>query len=58
MNKFFTQWFGPKFVAYINVNTMAPKEVETYMKSVVKSMNLKRTLYIPTRNSETRFVKL
>ena len=59
IKEFFKNLFAsPKYVIYINVEHMDSDKVETYMKNIRSAVNIARTLYIPTRKSETRIEKL
>ena len=51
-------FYKPKYVCYINVGDMTSDGISEYINKIKNDLNIKRTLYIPGRNIETKFVKI
>ena len=59
IKRWFKKWFTtPEHVLYVNVSNMNSNEINTYMDQISKNLNIRNTLYIPTRTRETEFIKL
>jgi len=48
----------PKFVIYINVGNLSQNKVDKYTHKVIKRLNIKDAVYIPTREKETGIYKI